>query len=115
SDEELIEACGGLLDDLASLFTRVASVRGAVPDRDPPGLRLLRGLGRLLGNLARTAPLILVLDDVQFADASSWEAMRYFARHLDDARLLVVATSRPTELGGREIVSQCCSSSTMTG
>ena len=33
SDEELIEACGGLLDDLASLFTRVASVRGAVPDR----------------------------------------------------------------------------------
>jgi AAA ATPase domain len=55
SDEELIDACGGWLDDSANLFVRVASVRGAVPDRDPPVPRLLQGLGRLLGNLARAA------------------------------------------------------------
>jgi DNA-binding CsgD family transcriptional regulator/tetratricopeptide (TPR) repeat protein len=106
SDRELIDACGGWLDDLASLFVRVAGVRGAVPDRDPPVPRLLQGLALLLGNLARTAPLTVVLDDVHFADASSWEALRYFARHLDDARLLVVATSRPAELSGHEIAPQ---------
>ena len=54
SDDEVVELCGGLLDDLASLFHRVALVRGAVPDRDPPLPRLLRGLTQLLGN--RVAP-----------------------------------------------------------
>ena len=106
SDEELIDACGGLLDDLASLFVRVASVRGSVPERDPPVPRLLQGLGRLIGSLSRNGPLIAVIDDVHFADASSWGALRYFARNLDDARLLVVATSRPAELAELEIGGQ---------
>jgi len=106
SDDELVDACGGPLDDLASLFLRVASVRGSVPERDPPVPRLLQGLGLLLGNLSRVEPLVAVLDDVHFADASSWEALRYFARHLDDARLLIVATSRPAELAEQEIAAQ---------
>jgi predicted ATPase len=106
SDEEVAEACGGPLDDLSSLFLRVATVRGSVPERDPPVPRLLQGLARLIGNLSRTAALVAVLDDVHFADASSWEALRYFARHLDDARLLIVATSRPEELTAHEIAAQ---------
>jgi DNA-binding CsgD family transcriptional regulator len=98
SDGEVLELCGGLLDDLASLFHRVALVRGAVPDRDPPLPRLLAGLSQLLGNVLRRTPLIVLLDDVHSADPSSWVALRYFSRHLDDARLLVIATSRPAEL-----------------
>jgi hypothetical protein len=39
-DGEVVELCGGLLDDLASLFHRVAQVRGSVPARDPPLPRL---------------------------------------------------------------------------
>ena len=97
-DDEVVQLCGGLLDDLASLFHRVALVRGSVPERDPPVPRLLQGLVGLLGNLSRRTPLVVLLDDVHFADPSSWEALRFFARHLDDARLLVVATSRPAEL-----------------
>ena len=98
ADRDVVELCGGLLDDLASLFHRVALVRGAVPDRDPPLPRLLAGLTRLLDNILRRTPLVVLLDDVHSADPSSWEALRYFARHLDDARLLVIATSRPAEL-----------------
>lgn len=98
ADDEVVELCGGLLDDLATLFHRVALVRGAVPDRDPPLPRLLAGLTQLLGNVLRRTPLVVLLDDVHSADPSSWEGLRYFARHLDDARLLVIATSRPAEL-----------------
>ena len=47
-----------------------------------------------------------VLDDVHFADASSWEALRYFAQHLDDTLLLVVATSLPVELAEDEVAAQ---------
>ena len=103
SDAEVCALCGGLLDDLASLFHRVALVRGSVPQRDPPLPRLLQGLAGLLGNLARRAPLVVLLDDVHFADASSWEALRFLARHLDDARLLVVATTRPAELASHDV------------
>jgi DNA-binding CsgD family transcriptional regulator len=105
-DEEVVELCGGLLDDLASLFHRVALVRGSVPERDPPLPRLLQGLAGLLGNVSRRTPLVVLLDDVHFADPSSWEAMRYFARHLDDARLLVLATSRQSELADHDVASQ---------
>jgi DNA-binding CsgD family transcriptional regulator len=106
SDAQVTAACGGLLDDLASLFHRVAVIRGSLPDREPPLPRLLQGLAALLRNLATQAAVIAVLDDVHFADASSWEALRYFARHLDDTRLLVVATSRPADLAGQEVAAQ---------
>ena len=94
-EDEVVELCGGLLDDLASLFHRVALVRGSVPERDPPLPRLLQGLAGPARHVSRRTPLVVLLDDVHFADASSWEALRYFARHLDDARLLVLATSPP--------------------
>jgi ATP/maltotriose-dependent transcriptional regulator MalT len=106
SDSEVVELCGGLVDDLASLFPRVAAVRGGVPERDPPLPRVLQGLTHLLRNLSRRAPLVVLLDDVHFADASSWESLRYFARHLDDAPLLVVATSRAADLANHDLAAQ---------
>ena len=42
---------------------------------------------------------------MHFADASSWEALRYLARHLDDAPLLVLATSRPAELADHDVAA----------
>ena len=73
-----------------------------------------QGLAALLRNLAAQAAVIAVLDDVHFADASSWEALRYFARHLDDTRLLVVATSRPPTWPARKPRRRPCSSWTKT-
>ncbi len=104
-ESEVVDLCGGLLDDLASLFHTVALVRGSVPERDPPLPRLLQGLAGLLRSLSRRSPLVVLLDDVHFADASSWEALRYLARHLDDAPLLVLATSRPAELADHDVAA----------
>ena len=106
SDQQVTAACGGLLDDLASLFHRVAVIRGSLPGREPPLPRLLQGLAALLRNIARQAPVIAVLDDMHFADASSWEALRYFARHLDDTPLLVVASGRRADTAGQEVAAQ---------
>ncbi|MBV9534237.1 MAG: AAA family ATPase, partial [Solirubrobacterales bacterium] len=106
SDDEVVELCGGLLDDLASLLPRVAAVRGGIPDQDPPLPRVLQGLTQLLRDLSRRAPLVVLLDDVHFADASSWESLRYFARHLDAAPVLVLATSRPADLAEHDLAAQ---------
>ena len=106
SDVEVVELCGGVLDDLASLFFRVAAVRGSVPEREPPLPRLLQGLAHVLRRLSQQAALVVVLDDAHFGDASSWESLRFLARHLDDARLLVVLTGRPTDLADHELAAQ---------
>ena len=105
---EVADVCGGYLDDLAVLFHSVAAARGRAPDHDPPRLRLLEGLARIVGKLASRTPVVVVLDDVHLADASSWEALQHLVRNLDDRPLLVVATARPVELSdhpaGSEVV-----------
>ncbi|MFL5952492.1 MAG: ATP-binding protein [Gaiellaceae bacterium] len=95
---EVSRLCGGFLDDLAGLIRSVAAVRGSVPDRDPPRIRVLEGLASLLASLARRTPIVVFLDDAHVADASSWEALDYLARNLAEERVLVVAAARPGEL-----------------
>lgn len=98
--------CGGFLDDLASLLRSVAVVRGAAPDREPPRPRLLEGLAVLLANLADQAPVVVVLDDVHLADASSWDALHYLAGSLSTERVLVVASARPGELAEHTVAQR---------
>jgi DNA-binding CsgD family transcriptional regulator len=98
--------CGSRLDDLSGLLGSVAAVRGAPPEREAPRLRLLEGLTSLLRNLSREAPLIIVLDDVHLADASSMDALGYLARNLAESPLLVIATARPVELTNNELARE---------
>lgn len=104
--EEVSHLCGGFLDDLAGLLRSVAAVRGAVPAQDPPRFRVLEGLAVVLSNLAREAPLVVLLDDVHLADDSSWQTLGYLARGLPDTPVLVVADARPAELAGQPASSE---------
>lgn len=104
--EEIVQICGGFLDDLAALLRSVAAVRGSVPDGEPPRQRLLEGMAVAFANLADRGPLLAVLDDVHLADASSWEALRYLAHNLAAAPLLVVAAARPAELADHEVAGR---------
>jgi DNA-binding CsgD family transcriptional regulator len=104
--QEVARLCGGFLDDLASLLRSVAVVRGTAPDREPPRPRLLEGLAVLLANLAEQAPVVVVLDDVHLADASSWDALHYLAGSLSTERILVVASARPGELADHPVAQR---------
>lgn len=104
--KEVGELCGGFLDDLAGLLRSVAALLGAAPDREPPRFRLLEGLALLMANLARQRPLVIFLDDVHLADASSWDGLHYLARNLSDAPVLVIAAARPTELVEHQLGNQ---------
>lgn len=52
----------------------------------------------LLATEASRRPLVLIIDDVHWADSASLDLLRYVSRHLDDLSLLLVATYRDTEL-----------------
>jgi DNA-binding CsgD family transcriptional regulator len=102
SAEEIWRLSGGFLDDLASLLYSVAMVRGSAPEGERPRHRLLEGVAVILAQLAADQPLVIVLDDVHLADPSSWQALHHLAGRLSDARILLLATARPSELARHE-------------
>ena len=106
SAERVSQLCGGFVEDLASLLSSVAVVRGSAPEREPPRASLLEALLVLVGNLADVAPLLIVFDDVHCADASSWECLAYLAHNAGDAPIQVVATARPGEMATRSVATE---------
>jgi DNA-binding CsgD family transcriptional regulator/tetratricopeptide (TPR) repeat protein len=53
-------------------------------------MRLLGRFSRLLAGLSEGAPLLLALDDLQWADASSLELLHFLARQLGDRPIAIV-------------------------
>lgn len=60
--------------------------------------RLKRELTAFLRELSRARPLILFFDDVHWADTSTIDLLTYLAARFDELRVLIVATSRPSDL-----------------
>ena len=56
--------------------------------------RLLEELSSYIIESAETRPLIIVLDEMQRADASSWEAVEHILGKLDSERILIFLTCR---------------------
>ena len=60
--------------------------------------RLKREIAALLEELGRMQPVVLVLDDMHWADPSTTDLIAYLARRIDTSRLLIIATCRPSSL-----------------
>ena len=67
---------------------------------DPEGARsrMWEAGCSLLSAASRKSPVVLVLDDLHWADKAALLLLRYIVRHPRQARLLVLATYRDTEL-----------------
>ncbi|HTE62372.1 MAG TPA: AAA family ATPase, partial [Solirubrobacteraceae bacterium] len=63
--------------------------------------RVFEALLAVLDGLSRTAPVLLLIEDLHWADASTRAFLRFLAATLDDEPLLLVATYRPDELHRR--------------
>jgi len=63
--------------------------------------RVFEALLAVLDGLARTATVLLVIEDLHWADASTRAFLRFLASALGSAPLLLVATYRPDELHRR--------------
>ena len=63
--------------------------------------RLFEGLLSLLDALGRERPVLLVIEDLHWADRSTRAALAFLARSLTDERVLVVGSYRPDELRPR--------------
>jgi DNA-binding SARP family transcriptional activator len=109
--QPLVEALDGLVaatpadelpplgdDALAELATVLPSLDAPRrPDR-PDRARLFGAVTDLVAAAARARPLLLVLDDLQWADDDTLLLVRHLLRRAGDAPVLVVAISRDHDL-----------------
>jgi DNA-binding CsgD family transcriptional regulator len=75
--------------------------------RDPSEtrFRLFGSIARFLSNVSQRQPLVLVLDDLHWADVPSLRLLEFLAMEIADSRLLVVGTYRETEVSRRHRLS----------
>jgi DNA-binding CsgD family transcriptional regulator len=102
---ELAAVLGPRARDLAALLpdiaptTAVTSSTGMTPDgAEGRQLELLLGV---LGRLAARAPLVIVIEDIHWADRSTLDTLAFLSRNLRTEPILLVATFRTDEPGAR--------------
>ncbi|HEX6025780.1 MAG TPA: AAA family ATPase, partial [Solirubrobacter sp.] len=100
--EELARLAGGA-DELAALLPELRRRLGTAPlpdDADPESrrYRLFESIQGLLSALSEPAPVVLVLDDLQWATAPTLVLLRHVLRP-GPGRVLVVGAYRPDEAG----------------
>jgi DNA-binding CsgD family transcriptional regulator/tetratricopeptide (TPR) repeat protein len=79
------------------------AARDGAPGEDQAGrLQLFDGIAAVLGAVGRPgAPLLLVIEDLHWADSASRDLLTYLLRRVRQERLLVVATVRTDDLHRR--------------
>ena len=90
----------GAVSELSHLFplltTGEAPIRGAGDQGSEVKTRLLWNFAQLVSRLAQKRPLLLVLENLHWADESSLEMLHFTARQLGTARVLVLGTYNPS-------------------
>ena len=106
---------GGAPDDAAALFgAGLADIAGIVPevagrfgvpaaraeanDSAQSRFRLFDAVAGFWRRAAQRSPLLLIFEDLHWADATSLRLFTFLAAEIDDCALLVVGTYRDTEL-----------------
>ncbi len=90
---------------LAGAAALASDVLTAAPTRAPPagpsgsdpGYAWQHGLYWLASNLSADAPLVLVIDDLQWCDAPSASALAFMARRLEGQPLGLILATRPLD------------------
>ncbi|UCG70259.1 MAG: tetratricopeptide repeat protein [Thermoplasmata archaeon] len=72
--------------------------------KDPKARRdlLFENVSMGLSRYAQTTPILLCIEDLQWADSSSLALMNYIARNNKKTSLLILGTYRPEDIAGKE-------------
>jgi len=101
------ELFDGEARSLLSSFTRlVPEIHQILPDLRKPALlepkqeqlRLMSNLTQFIKRATKERPWFIILDDLQWADHSSLELLRYLSHHLPSMSLLIIGTYRDEAL-----------------
>lgn len=86
-----------LMPELRELFGESATPSAGEPEQEKH--RLLQALLQPIVRLAREAPLLLIIEDLQWSDDTSLEFLQSVARRTRDLPLVLLVTYRSDEVG----------------
>ncbi|MGH2982347.1 MAG: protein kinase domain-containing protein [Solirubrobacterales bacterium] len=97
--------------DIARVVPEVAERVGEAgapqeADDEAARFRLFDSISGFLGGASGSRPLVIVLDDLHWADEPSLLLLQFLARGLGDGRLLLIGTYRDVELGRHHPLSR---------
>jgi DNA-binding CsgD family transcriptional regulator len=104
--EVLAGAVRGFESELVALVPCLAPLTRHQPTKitgEPAAarFRLFEGVARLVMAACQDAPMLLVLEDLHWADGPTGQLLRHLLRRADRARLLVLGTVRGSRLDGQ--------------
>ncbi len=91
-DPDVLSELSRLLPELSHRMPELPPPRPAEPDTER--FRLFEAVRRWLSGLAAGRPVLVVLDDLQWADGASVALLRHLVRDLGSAGVLLVAVAR---------------------
>ena len=104
--EQLLRELGTGAAPVAQIVPAARAVLPEIPPPPPLGVeeervRVEDAVTRFLLAVARQRAVVLVLDDLHWADAASLSLLRYLSRFLSEARVLIVGAYRDIEVDSR--------------
>ncbi|WP_406480045.1 AAA family ATPase [Streptomyces platensis] len=99
--DELAAAVTGQEGELSRILPELGETPGEAHDEEIGRARLFELTARLLERLATDRTLVLVIEDLHWADRSTRELLAYLLRALHDANVLLVATYRSDDIHRR--------------
>jgi class 3 adenylate cyclase/tetratricopeptide (TPR) repeat protein len=87
-------------EDAALVSDRIAGAIGLAPGGAPPQ-EIFWAVRRLVESLARAQPLVLVFDDVHWAEPTFLDLVEHLVDHVLDSPVLILCTARPELLESR--------------
>ena len=109
--ERLRSDMGPGASDIAEVISEVGDKLPGLPPSPPLApeqarFRLFGSITTFLRNAAQSRPMVLVLEDLHWADRSSLLLLEFLAKEMGKSRLLVIGTFRDAELTARHQLSQ---------
>ena len=96
-DASLLSRARACMPSGAAWLSRLEAHMARLEDASAPGLgqtALCEHVARALRAIARRLPLLVILEDLQWADAASLDMLFHLGRHLQRSRILVVGSLR---------------------
>ncbi len=84
--------------ELHRLVPELAAPLERAPAGDGTPRALLDELGEALRLISAARPVMITIDDMQWADTQSWDALEFVLSRLGDQRILLCLTVRPEDL-----------------
>jgi tetratricopeptide (TPR) repeat protein len=108
--EQLYRVIGFYPAEVAKLVPELVQKLRAIPQSFPISPeqeqnRLFEAVSQFITNISREAPLLLVLDDLQWTDPSSLLLLHYLARGVQKTPLLLLGAYRSTDIDAKHPLS----------